>query len=91
VAAFFSSPNALVLGRETANQAHARFSTAVNAAMAQFPGQSIAIVSHGTVITLFASRLLGLPPVPFWRRLGLPSLVALSWPDVALLGIRNVA
>lgn len=91
VATFFATPDSLVLGAETANQAHARFSAAVDATMAQFPGQSIAVVSHGTVITLFASRLLGLPPVPFWKQLGLPSLVALSWPHVALLGIRNVA
>ncbi len=91
VAAFFASPRALVMGAETANEAHARFSAAIAALMAQYAGQTVAVVSHGTVITLFVTRLLGLAPFAFWQRLGLPSIVALSWPDVSLLAVENIA
>jgi broad specificity phosphatase PhoE len=75
---FFNQPNELVMGSETADEAHARFAQAVNALIEARPGQTLAIVAHGTVITLFVSRLVGLEPFPLWQRLGLPSFVVLD-------------
>jgi len=87
----FERPDELIFGAETANQAHARFATAVAAAIEQHPHGNLAIVTHGTVITLFIARAAGLDPVPFWKSLGLPAFAVLSLPDLHLLEvIENV-
>ena len=75
---FFAEPDKLVMGAETAHAAHTRFARAVNALVEQHPAETLAIVAHGTVITLFVSRLTNLEPFPLWQRLGLPSFVVLE-------------
>jgi broad specificity phosphatase PhoE len=85
VAAFFTRPDELVFGEETAGQAGARFDAAVRDVLADHPGQNVAIVSHGTVITLFVAQHAGIAPLPFWKRLGMPAMVVLSQPDLRLL------
>ena len=87
VARFFEHPDRLVLGYETAHEAHARFARAIAAAIERRPGANLAIVSHGTVMTLFVARATRLDPVLFWKGLGLPSFVVLSLPELALLEV----
>jgi len=87
VARLFEHPDELVLGYETADEAHARFVPAVDSVLARWPATSLAIVSHGTVMTLFISRAAGLDPVPFWKSLTLPCFAVLSLPDLQLLEI----
>jgi phosphoribosyl-AMP cyclohydrolase len=87
VAAFFAQPHALVFGRESADAAHRRFSTAVQEVLARHAGRNLAIVTHGTVLSLFVTRAAGLEPFPFWRSLGLPALAVLSLPDLKLLHV----
>ncbi|HEX2558454.1 histidine phosphatase family protein [Phenylobacterium sp.] len=76
--AFFDEPAKVSMGTESANAAHARFSAAVRAAVEESAGETLAIVAHGTVITLLVSRANGLAPFPLWESLGLPSYVALD-------------
>lgn len=87
VVRLFKLPDELVMGYETANQAHARFAGAVAHVVAQHPAGNLAIVSHGTVMTLFIARANGLNPASFWRSLGLPAFAVLSLPDWRLLEI----
>ena len=87
VAEFFARPGQLVFGGESADQAHQRFSQAIARVMERHPDQNVAVVSHGTVMTLFVARAVGLEPFPFWKRLGLPAFVVLSWPQLDLLTI----
>jgi len=87
VTAFFTRPDALVFGEETAGQAGARFDAAVRAVLAGHPGQTVAIVAHGTVITLFVAQHAGVAPLPFWKRLGMPAIVVMSLPDLKLLDV----
>src|SRR6478735_987757 len=54
VALFFNEPDSLVLGDETADEAYARFGAAVDEVLAKEGGGDVGIVSHGTVISLFA-------------------------------------
>ena len=84
VRSLMDNPDALVLGAETADQAHERFSSAVKQVVAELTDQSIAVVSHGTVIALFVARAVGIEPFPLWKRLGLPSFVLLSLPTFEL-------
>jgi broad specificity phosphatase PhoE len=90
VSRFFERPGELVLGRETADQAHTRFAAAVTAVLGQFPSGNLAIVTHGTVMTLFIARATAaghLDPVHFWKSLGLPAFAVLSLPDSCLLEV----
>jgi broad specificity phosphatase PhoE len=87
VAAFFAKPGQLVFGRETADGAFERFSAAVASVIEQHPVPSLVVVAHGTVMTLYLARTLGLPAFDFWRRLGLPAFVVLSHQDHTLEAI----
>lgn len=87
VAEFFARPDALVLGEETATQARDRFERAVAGVVAAHPAGNVAIVTHGTVLTLFAAAHAAVEPLAFWRRLGLPCCVAFSLPGYHLSAV----
>ena len=80
VAAFFARPDELVLGKETANEALARFSAAVAVALARWPAGNLVIVAHGTVISMYVAAAAGLDARALWKRLGLPSFVVMGLP-----------
>lgn len=84
VEAFFANPQELVFGAETAAGAYARFSKAVIGAMMRHAGKNLVIATHGTVLTLFVSRVSNKKPFPFWQQLGLPSFVVLSLPELII-------
>jgi broad specificity phosphatase PhoE len=90
VSRLFEQPAELIFGQETADQAHRRFANAIDDVLATETRGNLAVVTHGTVLTLFVARAAGLDPVPFWRRLGLPAFVVLSWPDVSPEVVANV-
>lgn len=87
VARFFAQPNELVLGRETAEAAGARFEAAVRRVVAQSSAETLVIVAHGTVISLFVARYAGVDAFDLWRRLDLPSFVVLNWPAGTVLDV----
>jgi len=87
VARFFENPRRLIFGEETADEAHRRFAKAVASVIRKHPGGNLAIVTHGTVMSLFVARAIGLEPFPFWKRLGLPAFVVLSLPGFGLLTV----
>lgn len=87
VARLFERPDELVMGYETADQAHARLAAAVARIVTQHASGNLAIVSHGTVMTLLIARANGLDPLPFWRGLGLPGFAVLSLPGLRLLEV----
>jgi broad specificity phosphatase PhoE len=79
IEALFLRPDQRVYGLESASEALARFSAALDVAVEEYTGRSVAIVAHGTVIALYTASLWGLGAragYDLWRRLGLPSLVA---------------
>jgi broad specificity phosphatase PhoE len=78
VAQFFAEPETLVFGDETAAQALARFSTAIEQAQAAHPNTNLIAVAHGTVIALFVAHHAGGDAFEFWNRLDLPSFVAID-------------
>lgn len=84
--AFFDRPDELVWGNETAEQALGRFDGAVRAVLDARDENVIAVVAHGTVISLFTAKYNDVEPYELWRRLGLPSFCVLSVPG---FGIRE--
>jgi broad specificity phosphatase PhoE len=87
VAAFFARPDELVFGEETAGQARARFEAARRGTIDMHPGQTVMMVTHGTVMTLFVAAHAGVAPLPFWSSLGMPAIVVMSLPDLRLLEV----
>ncbi|HEY7343470.1 MAG TPA: histidine phosphatase family protein [Ktedonobacterales bacterium] len=85
MARFFAEPDALVFGEETANQALARFSRAVEDTLARHPEGDIVIVTHGTVMSLFVAAHSIVKPMKFWWHLHLPAWVIFTIPDFTLL------
>ena len=75
---FFQKPDELVFGNETADQAHARYYRATHSVLNEHTNKTIVIVSHGTVISLFVSRLTGSSDFELWNMLGLPSFIAMD-------------
>lgn len=90
VSAFFENPDQRVMGEESADEAHARFANAVRGVVSAHLHQNIAIVAHGTVISLFAAPLAGINPYLLWEQLGLPSVVVLSLPDYQFVSMENI-
>lgn len=87
---FFSTPDALVFGSETANEAYNRFAQAIQSVLESHQNQTVVIVAHGTVISLFVSRLTGLADFPLWKELALPSFVVIDRQSNTLLEKENI-
>ena len=87
---FFEKPDALVFGKEAANQALARFHETVDGIFKKHHDKSILIVAHGTVISLFVSFITGCNGYDLWRDLWLPACVALDVKSKTILEIVNL-
>lgn len=81
---FFERPDELVWGNETAAQAGERFAGAIQTLLRGCERQNLAVVAHGTVISLFVARHNDTDPYVLWRSLGLPSLCVLTLPAFEL-------
>ncbi len=81
VQAFFAQPCRLVLGTETARQASDRFAAAVAEVLEVDPADAI-VVTHGTVMALYAARVADIQPVSFWRELKTPCFVEVELPKM---------
>jgi broad specificity phosphatase PhoE len=88
MAQFFAKPDHLVLGRETAFAAQLRFTTAIGHVLESYTVGNIAVIAHGTVISLFVALHVDIEPMSLWRRLGLPSFVVLRLP---MFSIEEIA
>ena len=72
VARLFTDPDALFFGTESGRQAQCRFTQAVQAVLQNNPNEKVAIVAHGTVITLFLAAYNDIEPISFWQALKMP-------------------
>jgi len=87
LALFFKHRDRLVLGLETANEAAVRFREAVERIIATHASGNITVVTHGTVLALFAADHGAGDAFSLYRKLGLPSFMIFSLPDYACLEI----
>ena len=80
MANFFKARTRRVLGLESAAEASERFQSAVESVLSEYPKQNVAIVTHGTVLALFAEDHGAGDGFLLWRRMGLPSMMVFSVP-----------
>lgn len=85
MALMFQRPSERVLGRESADEATQRIDTAVRGVLVQHPDQTVAIVSHGTVIALFAAAHAKVDGYRLWREMGLPSYLVFDAESLELV------
>ncbi|MCA9941760.1 MAG: histidine phosphatase family protein [Anaerolineales bacterium] len=84
IARLFAHPHDVVFGEESADQARVRFDAGIAALLRQYPHQTLAIVTHGTVLSLFIAAHNNLDPLAFWRQLTMPACAVLALPTFAL-------
>ncbi|MEW6723502.1 MAG: histidine phosphatase family protein [Bacillota bacterium] len=88
---FFLRPTEIVFGNESAVQAHDRFSLTIERIIHHQHQGNLAVVAHGTVLTLFAAHWSGADPLEFWNQLGMPAFFVMDLPGWRLTeGITNI-
>jgi len=75
---FFERPADVVIGNETAIAALQRFVEAIASIVSEGQCQTLAVVTHGTVISLFVAQHNPIAPFELWAALQLPSYVVLD-------------
>jgi broad specificity phosphatase PhoE len=83
---FFESPSELVIGGETAEAALARFEAAMVGITSEAQDRTCAVITHGTVLSLFVAKYNRIAPFAFWESLALPCCVVLDQPTFRLDG-----
>ena len=81
---FFENSDRFVWGNETTEEAGDRFEGAVRGVLDERGEEVVAMVAHGTVISLLVTRHNDIDAFGFWQRLGLPSFCVLSVPGFEL-------
>lgn len=84
---FFAEPGSVVFGNESADAAFARFSAAVDALVRVHRGKRLAVVAHGTVISLLLGRRYGVGEWATWKALGTPSYVVVDCRSKAVIDV----
>ncbi len=83
---FFAYPDHVVAGWERGTDALARFSRAVEYIISQHPDESVALLSHGTILTLFTAMLDQEPPtLDRWRAIGFASVATMQVKNYRLI------
>ena len=75
LALFFKQRDRLVLGKETAEQALRRFEQVLHGVLNEYDRGNIAVVTHGTVLALFAEKHGLGDGFSLYRKLRLPSFI----------------
>ena len=75
---FFQNQDELIFGTETATQARERFDQAVREVLKRYPDETLAICSHGTVMSLFIAHYNPVNLLEFWQDLKMPDVVVIS-------------
>ena len=74
-------PDEYIFGQESANDALMRYAAAIEGLKAVYPNESLGIVSHTTIISLFVAFTNDLDGYELWQRIRTPSVVVLSLDD----------
>ena len=86
IARFFSEPEAVVLGNESASMVRRRFEGAVVRALRGAGQEAVAVVTHGAAISTFVAAYNPVDPMLLWRSLTLPGAVRVDQASFRLIG-----
>jgi broad specificity phosphatase PhoE len=74
-----------VFGQESADDSYSRFSAAVEKIRRRHQNETVGLVSHGTVMSIFTARKNDFEGFSFWEQLKIPDLIVLGLPDYHLI------
>ena len=85
IAAFFDDPDAVVMGRESAQGVLTRFQAAIDIAAQDATDGAVAVVTHGTAMSAFIAAHNSVAPLDLWRDLTLPGVALMDASTYQLL------
>jgi broad specificity phosphatase PhoE len=77
IEALFATPGKRVFG-DSADETLARFRAAVDAVLEAAPGRNVGVVTHGTVMALYAAPRFDLAAIDLWRAIGHPCVLIID-------------
>jgi broad specificity phosphatase PhoE len=83
------NPDELRFGDETFADARKRFSAQVDALIQDNLNETLAIVTHGRVMSIYLGHILKRDPVEIWDALAMPAYAVLSLPEKSLVTLVN--
>lgn len=89
VAIFFNQSADLVFGEETAAQALDRISVTIHTILDRHPGETLALITHGTVMALFVTAHNKMIAFDYWKSLSLPAFTILDATTKKLVETRT--
>ena len=87
---FFDSPESIIYGSESSDQAANRIESEIRRALAMCPTGNVLLVTHGTAMTSFIRQHTEADPYEIWKSLDLPSYIALQVPTFDIVGCGGV-
>lgn len=81
-------PHELRFGTETFHDAKSRFSAQVENLAQQHLNQTIAIVTHGRILSMYLGDIMQEAPEIIWDRLQMPAFAVLSWEEKTIIEIN---
>ncbi|MDQ7026424.1 MAG: histidine phosphatase family protein [Anaerolineae bacterium] len=87
VQAAMLQPDKMLFGEEAFTGALNRFSQQIDSLLEQYPDDRLAIVTHGTVMSLYLAHLSGQNVVTLWNSLDMPAYAVLSLPQKTITKI----
>ena len=85
-----AQPDKLLFGEETFTSARERFSSQVDALLKQYPDDTLAIATHGTVLSLYLAHMSGDNVYEIWESLGLPAYIVVNMDTSTIEKIINI-
>jgi len=85
ISAYFETPDAVVIGSESARSVLTRFQAAIDIAVHGATDGAVAIVTHGTAMSGFIAAHNTVAPLELWRALTLPGVAVLDASTYQLL------
>jgi len=82
-------PDEVLFGEESFTDARLRLDRALGVLMAAHPDQTVAAVSHGTVMSLWLAPLLSRPVEEVWRAMGMPAYAVIDWPQKRVIHFQE--
>lgn len=82
------SPDEVLFGDETFADARKRLAEQVATLVKQHPDDTIVIVSHGRILSMYLAKLMRQLPVSIWGKLQMPAYAVLSWDEQTITKIQ---
>ena len=81
VEAAMLAPDKLLFGEESFTAARKRLANQIDTLLQQYPDETLAVVSHGTILALYLAQLSGNGAVGIWQSLAMPAYAVIDLPQ----------